>query len=159
MLNFDQVLPEVFVGTCPTGASDARRLGGGLGVTAVLNLQTDEDFERWKIDWVGLVASYEEYGIVVERVPIRDFDADDLIERVGDAADRLSRLLAVGHRVYVHCTAGQQRSPATVIAYLVRDRGLSLQQAIEEIQRCRPCAPDLEALEEVFGQSANGSGT
>jgi protein-tyrosine phosphatase len=158
LLNFDQVLPGVFVGTCPMGMADARRLSSALGVTAVLNLQTDEDFRHWNIDWAGVTAGYRERGIVLERVPITDFDPTELIERIGDAAERLSRLLAVGHTVYVHCTAGQQRSPAAVIAYLVQEQGIALDLAVEQVSQRRPCAPDIAALEEVFGSSAHKPG-
>ncbi|KAA3633177.1 MAG: hypothetical protein DWQ08_02235 [Proteobacteria bacterium] len=152
---FDEVLPDVFVGTCPARVIDATRLRRGLGVTAVLNLQTDADFERWNVAWPAPAAAYPDLEIVVERVPIVDFDGNDLALRIGDAAQRLARLLSVGHRVYVHCTAGQQRSPAAVIAYLVRERGMALSQAAREVIARHPCAPDMAALESALGTESD----
>ncbi|MEQ2281202.1 hypothetical protein AMECASPLE_027894 [Ameca splendens] len=38
----------------------------------------------------------------------------------------------------VHCTAGRSRSPALIMAYLMRFKGLSLCQAHELVLECRP---------------------
>ncbi|SRR5690606_33253591 len=152
VLQFDQVLDEVFIGTCPVRAADVRRLKSALGVSAVLNLQTDEDFERWRIDWPALLAAYGTHEIAVERVPIRDFDPEDLAARVTQAAERLARLIEVGHRVYVHCTAGQQRSPAAVICYLVTRHGYDLDAAFARVSENRRCSPDMGALAAACGR-------
>ncbi len=154
LLHFDLVFDDVFVGTAPHTRTDVERLVSALGVTAVLNLQTDEDNRRWGIPWAELEAAYADRHVVVERQPIRDFDGDDLVCRVEQAVDVLDRLLAVGHRVYLHCTAGQQRSPAVAIGFLVRHRGLSLDEAVARITRRRQCAPDLEALAAVYGEAS-----
>ncbi|MCZ7601000.1 MAG: dual specificity protein phosphatase family protein [Gammaproteobacteria bacterium] len=145
------MLDDVFIGTCPVRASDVRRLKSALGVSAVLNLQTDEDFERWRIDWPALLTAYGEHQIAVERVPIRDFDPDDLAARVAHAAERPARLVEVGHRVYVHCTAGQQRSPAAVICYLVSRHGYDLEAAFAGVSENRRCSPDMGALAAACG--------
>jgi len=34
-----------------------------LGITAVLNLQTDEDFADWGIDWHEMEAAYRVSGV------------------------------------------------------------------------------------------------
>ena len=158
MLHFDLVWPQLFVGTAPRNAIDVRRLREGLGVTAVLNLQTEEDFTHWRIDWPALQATYCEHRIAVDHVPIRDFDAQSLISNLPQAVEHLSQLLDVGHRVYLHCTAGQQRSPATAIAYLVRKHDYTLNAAIEEISSRRVCAPDIEALTTLLESPDDGAG-
>lgn len=150
MLAFDLVLDQVFVGTAPASAADARRLRRALGVTAVLNLQTDADFDAWRIDWTALASAYDDEDIVVERWPIRDFDGDDLVARIAGAIERLDRLLDVGHRVYLHCTAGQQRSPAVAVAWLIRHEGLMLDAALARVKAKRACAPDEAALARLF---------
>ncbi len=159
MLAFDLVLDQVFVGTAPNSASDVRRLRRSLGVTAVLNLQTDADFDAWRIDWATLASAYEQEGIVVERWPIRDFDGDDLVARMAGAVERLDRLLDVGHRVYLHCTAGQQRSPAVAVAWLIRCEGLALDAALARVSEKRACAPDVDALARLFPPSDTGGST
>ncbi len=150
MLSFDRVMPQVFVGTAPAVPADVRRLRRSLGITAVLNLQTDADFDHWHIDWPAVAAAYETDGLVIERWPIRDFDADDLLARTAGAVERLDNLLEVGHRVYLHCTAGQQRSPAIAIAYLVSKRDYRLREAVDEVTSQRVCAPDIATLERLF---------
>jgi protein-tyrosine phosphatase len=42
-----------------------------------------------------------------------------------------------GRRVTVHCSAGQQRSPAVVAAYLMQYHGMELSCAISHIRQCK----------------------
>ncbi len=154
MIEFNAIATDLFLGTCPGNETDVGRLRNAIGVTAVLNLQTDADFDKWRIDWPRLEKAYEKHRILVSRKPIADFDRDDLARRVIDAAEGLAALLAVGHRVYVHCTAGRERSPATVIAYLVQARGYSLSEAVEWVTTRRNCAPYVDVLEAVFAPDA-----
>ncbi len=151
MIQFDAIGPQLFLGTCPGHETDVLRLRSGLGVTAVLNLQTDADFDRWRIDWPRLEEAYARHHVAVVRKPITDFDREDLALKVADAAQALAGLLSVGHRVYVHCTAGIERSPATVIAYLIQDQGHSLESAVEWVTSRRDCAPYLDVLQRVYG--------
>jgi len=43
----NRILPPIFVGSCPGTAADIGRLGDEFAITAVLNVQTDEDFPYW----------------------------------------------------------------------------------------------------------------
>ena len=45
--------------------------------------------------------------------------------------------LRVGGKVYVHCNAGVSRSPAVVIAYLMKTRRLSYEQAFCQVKQKR----------------------
>ncbi len=153
MIQFDRIQPRIFVGTCPSAETDVIRLRRSLGVTAVLNLQTDADFEKWNIDWASMELAYQRSEILVIRLPVVDFDRNDLKHKIQSAGDALTSLLNVGHSVYVHCTAGMERSPATVIAHLVQDQGYTLDQAIDEVRTRRDCAPYVDVLADVYGQS------
>ena len=42
-MNLNQVLPRLFVGLCPSQADDISHLKTEYGITAILNLQTDQD--------------------------------------------------------------------------------------------------------------------
>ncbi len=42
-MNLDPILPNIFLGSCPTSSSDIERLKSDFGITAVLNVQMDED--------------------------------------------------------------------------------------------------------------------
>lgn len=149
MLNFDQILPAVYVGTCPTNDVDVKRLRS-LEITAVLNLQTDADFRNLRINSKKLERAYQKQELLLFRQPILDLDRDDLERHIREAGDFLGRILDVGHRVYVHCTAGRERSPATVIAYLVQHQAYDLHKAVDLVTSRRNCSPFVDVLERVY---------
>lgn len=157
-MNLNQVLPEVFVGSCPETVEDIDHLLHQVGVTAVLNLQTDEDLERIGCDWRKLHTHYRRMKIVLRRVPVRDFDAEDLRKTLPDCVQALNELLRKGHTVYVHCTAGAGRSPSVVITYLNWVQQLDLDKAAQLVQKCRPCSPNLDAIrkasQDLLGDAA-----
>lgn len=146
MINYNRITPEIFIGSFPKTVVDVERLRHGTGITAVLNMQTDQDFLEWGVEWDKLKGIYMRLEMAVERVPIIDFDPIDLRERLWHAAATLDSLIAIGHRVYVHCTAGIGRAPATVIAYLVWSKHWSLEKAQTYVKACRPCAPSIDAI-------------
>lgn len=154
-MDYDQILPQLFVGSHPRRAADVDRLRQEAGVTAVLNLQTDEDFQRWNVNWKQLLDHYKACGIEAYRVPIRDFDAAELEARLPEAVRELDRLLASGHTVYLHCTAGSGRSPSVAIAYLVSRRGWDVDQAVSDLVERRSCSPNVEVIRLVT-QGASG---
>jgi protein-tyrosine phosphatase len=108
-MEYAQILPELYVGSCPWSADDIDRLREA-GITAVLSLQTD-DVMRWlDLGWEALLARYEVCGIEVRRVPVKDFDKAELCTKLPECVRMLDGLLAAGHVVYLHCTAGVNRS-------------------------------------------------
>lgn len=146
MICFDRVADRISVGTCPTGKTDIWRLKQA-GFTAVLNLQTENDFATHNIDQAVLEQSCLYDDIVSCRVPIIDFDDDDLIVQLPLAAQTLHTMVEAGHQVYVHCTVGRQRSPSVVICYLVWHRQLGLKDSIQRVLAARNCAPPVPVLE------------
>ncbi|MFC1664272.1 dual specificity protein phosphatase family protein [Pseudomonadota bacterium] len=146
MINYNQITAEIFVGSYPSNRLDVERLRSGLKITAVLNLQTDKDFIDWGINWKELSKIYLQTDMVVERVPIQDFDGVDLSARLIHAVDCLDRLITIGHRVYVHCTAGIGRAPATVVAYLAWCLDWSIDDAEAHLLKSRSCAPNMDAI-------------
>ena len=71
---------------------------------------------------------------------MRDFDVEDQRRHLVDAVVGLTRLLSAGHRVYVHCTAGINRAPLTVLGYLTFVEGLPYHEALAQIRAGRPQA-------------------
>lgn len=53
MLDLSQILPNVYVGPCLTSTDEIDELKA-MGITAVLNLQTDDDFDLENIGWQRL---------------------------------------------------------------------------------------------------------
>ena len=153
-MDFNQILPTVYVGSCPRTTSDIDRLARELGVTGVLNLQTDDDFETLGYDWPSLARHYANKKIEVRRVPICDFDSQDLSQHLPLAVQTLAELLKDGRFVYVHCTQGMGRAPSVVVAYLHWIVSLSLNDAADHLLHCRRCVPDVDAVYDATRKSS-----
>jgi len=146
MIDCNEILPHLYVGTCPFGREDIHELKDRLGVTAVLNLQTDEDLQERGIRWPAMEKFYRKSGIEPHRVPLRDFDSSDQEEHLPEAAAALDRLLSGNHKVYLHCNAGIGRSPLVAMAYLYWYRKMGLEEAIRHVRDRRDCSPYEELL-------------
>lgn len=153
-MNLSQILPRLFVGACPTHADDINHLKTDYGISAILNLQTDNDFDYWDLDWNRLEARCRELQIEVRRIPVRDFDGLDLRRKLPQCVQALDELLKSGRTVYAHCNVGAGRSPSVAIAYLHWREGWNLDEAIEHVSRCRPCSPNTEAIVAASGGRA-----
>ena len=145
-MNLSQVVPRLFVGSCPTNTDDIDHLKAEYGITAILNLQTDNDFDYCDLDWERIEAHCHDLKIEVRRIPVRDFDGLDLRKKLFPCVQELDELLRNSHTVYIHCNVGAGRSPSVVIAYLVWRQGFNLDEAIEHVARCRFCSPNIEAI-------------
>jgi len=145
-IDFNQILPELYVGTYPTSIHDIDLLKNDCAISAVLNLQSDADLSRYNIDWQSIESYYRASRIEVWRMPVIDFDQNDLRDKLGQCAATLNQIIRMGHRAYVHCTAGINRSPTVVIAYLHYYRGYDLKTAIKMVQDCRACDPHINLL-------------
>ena len=146
MISYNQITEDFVVGSCPSGPEEAEHLKEALGISAVLNLQMDEDFTSWGVNWPELEQAYGHLGIELRRVPIVDFDSSNLRNKLREAADALRELVSTGHRVYLHCSVGVERSPTVAVAYLVWCEGWSLDRASEHMRSVRLSAPNLAAI-------------
>lgn len=144
-MDFDQILDNLHVGSCPKTAGDVKALRD-QGVTAVVNLQSDDDFAYHGIDWSALRAAYFAHRVDARRVPITDFDDDDLREKLAEAVRVLGELIDAEHVVLVHCNVGVNRSPSTVISYLHWTAGWMLDDAESHVRKCRDCSPVMEVV-------------
>src|SRR4029450_152070 len=117
-MDYTVILPKLYLGPCPKNVSDVDSLRRDSNITAVLNVQTDDDMHYFNLDWPAIEAHYQSCQIEVRRVPVRDFDELDLRDRLVACVNALNDLMQSGHNVYVHCSVGAFRSPSVVIAYL-----------------------------------------
>jgi hypothetical protein len=147
-LNWNPITPRIVLGTCPMAVPDLERIHTEAAATALLSLQHDECLERLAIDYPALVRHARATRLALERCPIRDFDSADMRRRLPDAVRALHRLLAQGHRVYVHCTAGMGRAPLTVAGHLSLVGGVPPEDALALLRARRACVvPSREALD------------
>jgi protein-tyrosine phosphatase len=145
-MRVDGILPQILVGSCPLSRTDIDQLKADFGVTAVLNLQTEDDFRYMGIDWPDLEAHYREAAIAVRRSPVRDFDPASLRENLPQCVTHLDALCRAGHTVYVHCNAGINRSPTTIIAYLHWIERQELGEAVWLVTSRHACEPYVMAI-------------
>ena len=153
-MQVDSILPTILVGACPRSRADIDQLKARFGVTAVLNLQTEEDLQCWQIDWPEMAALYGAAGLVVQRCPVRDFDPTALRENLPQCVQQLRTLLEAGHTVYVHCNAGINRSPTTIIAYLHWVERRELGEAVWLVTSRHACDPWVHCITEAAGSGA-----
>jgi predicted protein tyrosine phosphatase len=149
-LEFDEICPDIYIGPYPQTPEHVEMMHEA-GITAVLNLQTDEDFAHHSIPWSTLMETYTALEMQVIRCPIPDFNAEALMQLLPDAVRALDAALKAKRVVYVHCTAGMGRAPAVVVAYLVWRRGMTLEDALSHVKARRAvAAPNVTVLEKVL---------
>ncbi len=145
-----EIIPELLIGEYPRG-EDVAWLKRNFGVSAVHNLQDDEDLRVNGLDISELGRLYKSEGIRFLRTPIPDGSADAMRAHLKDALAGLHSLLANERRVYLHCNAGLNRAPTLAIAYLRAYRRMSLDEAVVHVKKRRACGPFMTVLEEYFG--------
>ena len=155
-LTYAQILPRLFVGSHPRTIADIERLRQELGVTAVLNIHTDADMSAVFLDFQPLEAHYRASRVELRRVPMLE-QQPELRAKLCACIDALNELLAGGHTVYLHCTAGIGRAPTVAIGYLHFHLGWEWDAAVAHVKRLRECNPHLEALRLALEDQALGT--
>ncbi len=105
---FADVLDDLLVGAYPLDAADVAVLEG-LGVQRILNLVEDEEYEAGQR---AVVAQALAEAGIEEDAPEHGRLRPPPARRAGGAVQKVVGWLKDGQRVYVHCRAGWQRSPA-----------------------------------------------
>ena len=123
---WDHIDPSVIVGAYPF-ASDVAQLHVD-GVRAVVN--TCEEYD-------GPVEEYRKHGIVQLHVPTTDFTHPRL-EDIEKAVDFIQRHADAGESVYVHCKAGRARSATVALCWLMKHRGMTMDEAQAQLLQSRP---------------------
>jgi len=137
-LNWGDIRDNIVIGSCPLTPADLDGIHHYTGATALLSLQTDACREVFAIDYAEHQRHAQRRRLTLVNTPMRDFDP--LAQRQGlpAAVRALARLFADGHKVYVHCTAGINRAPLTVLGYLTFVEGMATDDAMALIRHGRP---------------------
>lgn len=120
-MSLSQITPTLFLSgaDAPLNAALVSQKGITLIVNATLN---------------HACPAYQ--GVECVRVPVSDLPSARLGDHFDRVADRIHGNRAGG--TLVHCAAGMSRSPALVMAYLMRYRAVTLCQAHRWVQESRP---------------------
>jgi atypical dual specificity phosphatase len=123
---WDHIDPHVIVGAYPF----KRDIEGlyKVGVRAVVN--TCEEY-------AGPTLEYERLGIEQLHIPTTDF-THPRIHDVEIAVDFVQSHVEQGHTVYIHCKAGRARSATVALCWLVKHRGLTVEEAQASLLHSRP---------------------
>jgi protein-tyrosine phosphatase len=120
-----------------------------MGITTVVSLQSDRDLKSRGISLTKLIKSLEEVDVDLVRLPLQDFDENALAEKLSACVTKIETLMAPGWaKIYLHCTAGVQRSPTVAAAYLIKSRGWAAQKAYDYLIEKRDCQPYRNILEQ-----------
>lgn len=153
------ITEQIYVGSCIQSESDVRKLLN-MGITAVLNFQSESERANWGINSRVINESCCNSNILMVNYPIREVDSVDLRKKLPFSVGLLLRLLRKNHRIFVTCTTGFDRSPACVIAYLhwIQDTALSAaHNFVTGLHSCRPDRPAIVwATWDLIAMAENG---
>jgi protein-tyrosine phosphatase len=136
---FADVFEGLLIGCYPLDEEDVGMLHWA-GVERVLNLVEDEEYRPQERE--ALERAFAQMGIEEHRLPFPDFGGlpSELVDR---AVSIISGWLGEGRRVYVHCRAGWQRSPAIAAALVALRDGVDIDQALQAVRVRKPSADPL----------------
>ncbi len=69
---------------------------------------------------------------------MRDATNENLLEKLAEVFERMEYHLKKGKRLFVHCNKGVSRAPSIAIAFLIKYRGMSFEQAFRTMQAKSP---------------------
>ncbi len=137
-LNWDEVRNDLVIGSCPMTTADIGRIRDETAVTALLSLQSDACHEAFGIDWDAFRAHGELLDLAMVNAPMLDFDPPDQRRALPGAIGCLHDLLTAGHRVYLYCTAGENRAPLAALAYFTFVEMQPAEAAMRLLKSARP---------------------
>ncbi|XP_031415404.1 dual specificity protein phosphatase 14 [Clupea harengus] len=120
-MSVSQITPTLFLSGADAALNQA--LVNRKGITLIINVTLSHSCPIYP-------------GVECVRVPVSDLPH----ARLGDHFDRVAARIH-GNRcggTLVHCAVGLSRSPALVMAYLMKHKGRTLRQAHGQVQESRP---------------------
>lgn len=113
---FVHVAPSLFLGNARAAVQS--ELLARAGVTLCINVSRQQPGPRAP-------------GVAELRVPVFDDPAEDLLAHLEPTCAAMNAAVRAGGACLVYCKNGRSRSVAVCTAYLMRYRGLSLEQAFQ----------------------------
>ncbi|XP_035226732.1 dual specificity protein phosphatase 3-like isoform X2 [Stegodyphus dumicola] len=144
--DYDEVYPGILLGNVAS-ASDVDKLRK-LGVGYVLNSAYGPDRALNMIEALP-PEEYGKAGIVFLGIPAIDMMSFPLRDYFSLACEFIRDGLASGKKVLVHCKQGISRSAALVLAYLVQEVGLEVQEATRMVRKQREIFPNDGFLQQL----------
>ncbi len=140
------LLPGVLAGRpgpnqVPWDAQDLR--AGGIGAI----LSVNDGAACHAEDFTALGMSYRCIPLS-DNAPPRDGDLEHCLDALPEAYDYVRSELDRQRAVLIHCRSGKDRTGLFMCYFLVRESGMSVDDAIAEVRRVRPIALSAEGWED-----------
>jgi protein-tyrosine phosphatase len=136
---FADIADELLIGAYPIDRSDVDMLER-LRIDRIVNLVEDAEYAPGVREVV--IEAFEAAGIVERRLPLIDYAGFASIE-IEAAVRQVNEWLDEGHRVYLHCRAGWQRSAAVAAGVIAIRQGVGIDEALAIVQQRKPSAEPL----------------
>ncbi|HEY5318650.1 MAG TPA: dual specificity protein phosphatase family protein, partial [Solirubrobacteraceae bacterium] len=136
---FADVHDQLLVGAYPLDHDDVSMLAW-MKIERILNLVEDAEYEPGERE--ELEDALDETGIEEHRLSLTDYGrlpAPELEQAVGEVIEWLEE----GHRVYLHCRAGWQRSAAVAAGVVALIEGVEIEEALDLVRQRKPSADPL----------------
>ncbi|KAJ8360212.1 hypothetical protein SKAU_G00167370 [Synaphobranchus kaupii] len=118
-----EILPFLYLGSAYHASREDYLID--LQITALLNISrrdTQHSKGRFRYKWI----------------PVEDSHLADISSHFQEAIDFIDCVKKSGGKVLVHCEAGISRSPTICMAYIMKTKGLQLEEAFDFIKQRRP---------------------
>jgi protein-tyrosine phosphatase len=136
---FADVHDDLLIGAYPTDEEDVQMLAR-IHVDRILNLVEDSEYRPGEREAVE--AALAEAGIDEQRQHLTDYGGLPSSE-LESAVSQVREWLDEGHRVYLHCRAGWQRSAAVAAGVVAIRENVDIDEALEIVQLRKPSADPL----------------
>lgn len=124
---FDQITPQLWLSGAPTYARDYEfMLENSIDAVVDIRAERSDDLDFYKRNDIASV----KYKVLDVTVPSHDI----LTQGVDWMADQIEQ----GKTILVHCAKGRGRSAALLAAYLMREEGMSFEEARTLMRSKRP---------------------
>jgi len=99
---------------------------------------------------LGLEPFFPE-DFIYKNVHVRDVEHQDLSPYFDESVEFIKEAINSGGKVLVHCSYGVSRSVSMVIAYLIKEKGMTYQEAYELVKSKRQIAkPNIGFMKQLI---------
>ncbi|XP_042901866.1 dual specificity protein phosphatase 3 [Parasteatoda tepidariorum] len=137
--DMDEVYPGIYIGNSASAANLAELKA--KNVKYVLNSAFGTD-SSLKMVHVLSEKDYTQSGISFLGVPAVDHMSYSISEHFNEALVFIKGAVTTERSILVHCVEGISRSATLVLAYLVKEVGMNLQEAIRSVRQRREILPN-----------------
>jgi hypothetical protein len=118
--NISLIFPGLYQGNF-SGAKDIEYLNL-IGINTILNCGA----YNYKTD------------LIYKKVELEDSSEADLLKILPECTNFIEKELSIENKIFIHCKGGYSRSPSIVIAYLIKFKKFTYEEAYNFMKKRRP---------------------